>query len=129
MRKPNSLIQLMLYMYYWLLFFKNDNLKCTSCFFYYLFSNSHAQRNIRSIIYIAYHILSDFLLCNVLLSVGSLYWSTFVKELLLLRYSQQIISAVANESLIPYNIKRAPETQNLNCNTEYHPKPNQKNIK
>ena len=72
---------------------------------------------------------SDFLLCNVLLSVGSLYWSTFVKELLLLRYSQQIISAVANESLIPYNIKRAPETQNLNCNTECHPKPNQKNIK
>ena len=29
-------------------------------------------------------------------------------------YSQQIIPAVANESLIPYNIiKRAPETQNL----------------
>ena len=128
MRKPNSLIQLMFYMYYWLLFFKNDSLKCTSCFFYYLFSNSHVQRN-RSIIYIAYHILSDFLLCNVLLSVGSLYWSTFVKELLLLRYSQQIISAVANESLIPYNIKRAPETQNLYCSTECHPKPNQKNVK
>ena len=29
-------------------------------------------------------------------------------------YFQQIISAVANESLIPYNlIKKAPETQNL----------------
>ena len=29
-------------------------------------------------------------------------------------YSQQIISDVANESLIPYNlIKRAPETQSL----------------
>ena len=30
-------------------------------------------------------------------------------------YSQQIISAIVNESLIPYKklIKRAPETQNL----------------
>ena len=29
-------------------------------------------------------------------------------------YSQQIMSAAANESLIPYNlIKRAPETQNF----------------
>ena len=29
-------------------------------------------------------------------------------------YSQQIISVVANESLIPYNLtKRAPEIQNL----------------
>ena len=29
-------------------------------------------------------------------------------------YSQQIISDVANESLVPYNlIKRAPETPNL----------------
>ena len=46
-------------------------------------------------------------------------------------YSQQIISAIANESLIPYNfIKRAPETQNLQyCNIECHPKPNQKSIK
>ena len=37
-------------------------------------------------------------------------------------------SAAANESVIPYNlIKRAPELQNLQyCNTEYHPKPNQK---
>ena len=45
--------------------------------------------------------------------------------------SQKIISAVANESLIPYNlIKRAPETQNLlYCNIECHPKPNKKNIK
>ena len=46
-------------------------------------------------------------------------------------YSQQIISTVANEFLVPYNlIQRAPETKNLQyCNTEYHFKPNQKNIK
>ena len=47
-------------------------------------------------------------------------------------YSQQIISAVANESLISYNlIKRAPETQNLSyCNTKCQHRPNQKkNVK
>ena len=42
-------------------------------------------------------------------------------------YFQQVISAVANEYLIPYNfIKRAPETQNHYCNTECQPKPIQK---
>ena len=46
-------------------------------------------------------------------------------------YSQQIISATAKESLIPYNrTQRAPETQNLSyCNTECNVKPNQKNVK
>ena len=46
-------------------------------------------------------------------------------------HSQQIISAVANESLTPYNlIERAPEVWNLNyCNTECEPKPNQNNVK
>ena len=44
-------------------------------------------------------------------------------------FSQQVIYAVANESLILYNIiKRVPETQNLQyCNTECQPKPNQNN--
>ena len=43
---------------------------------------------------------------------------------------QQIISAVANESFIPYNlIRTAPETQNLQCcNTECKSRPNQKNV-
>ena len=38
-------------------------------------------------------------------------------------YSQQIISTVAKESLISYNLRqRAPETQNLKCcNTIYYP--------
>ena len=46
-------------------------------------------------------------------------------------YSQQIIFAVANAFLISYNFtKRAPEKQNFQyCNTECHPKPNQKNVK
>ena len=46
-------------------------------------------------------------------------------------YSQQIISAVAKEYLIPYNlIQRAPETQNLQyCNTKYQAKPNEVNVK
>ena len=45
-------------------------------------------------------------------------------------YSQQIISAIPRESLIPYNlIQRAAQTQNLKCyNTECHPKPNQTNV-
>ena len=37
---------------------------------HYFFSNSHAQRSTTSIIFIAYHILWEFLLCNVLCSVG-----------------------------------------------------------
>ena len=47
------------------------------------------------------------------------------------RYFQQIISGVANESLIPYNlIKRGPKTQNLSyCNTECLPKLNLKNTR
>ena len=46
-------------------------------------------------------------------------------------YSQHIISAVAKESLIPYNLtQRAPETQNvLYCNTKCHPKLNKTKIK
>ena len=71
--KLNSLIQLMFYMYYWPISLRIDNLKYTAisqrisfnsfslfyffsycCPFYYPFLNSHAQRNIMSIIYIAY---------------------------------------------------------------------------
>ena len=46
-------------------------------------------------------------------------------------YSQQIISAVGSEYLIPNNlVKRAPETQNLQyCKTKCQPKPNQRNVK
>ena len=49
----------------------------------------------------------------------------------LVNYSQQIIPAVANESVIPYNLtKRALETQKRQyCSTKCHPKPNHKKIK
>ena len=37
-------------------------------------------------------------------------------------YSQQVISAAANKSLIPNNpIKRAPEAQNLKCQCQTKP--------
>ena len=120
----NLLTQLMIYIHYWLPFFKNDNFKYiktsqkvtfnfSSLFYnflshhffsYYLFffSNSHAQRNITSIIYIVYRILW-FLLCNVLHSVGNMYWWTFLRGLFLLLFPKTI-STVANESLIPYNL-------------------------
>ena len=56
-----------------------------------------------------------------------MYWWTFLRELFYC-YSQEIISAVANMSLIPYKlIKKAPETQNLlYCNTECQPRLNKK---
>ena len=118
----------MIYMHYLLLFFKNDNFKYIAAsqrlafnsfslfhiflshrvLSYYLFSNSHAQRNITSVIYITYRILWEFLLCYVLHSIRNMYWWTFLTEMFYC-YSQQIKSAVAKESWIPYNlIKRAP---------------------
>ena len=61
----------------------------------YLFANSHAQRNITSIIYIVYRILWVYLLCNILYivyfwifllrnvlhSIGIIYWRTFLRGL------------------------------------------------
>ena len=59
-----------------------------------------------------------------------MYWWAFLRGLFHC-YSQKVISDVANESLIPYNlIQRAPETENLKyCNTECHPKPDKKSMK
>ena len=79
---------------------------------YYLFSNSHAQKTSR-LSSISHTLYFEFLLCNVLHSVGNIYWWAFLRELFYC-YSQQLVSGLANESLIPFNfIKRAPETQNL----------------
>ena len=68
--------------------------------------------------YVMYYIMSE--ICIIGLFSENCFYS----------YSQQNISAVANESLIPYNLtKTAPETQstfNWYCNTECHPKLNQK---
>ena len=59
-----------------------------------------------------------------------MFWWVFLRGLFLLLF-QQIIPAVANESLTPYNLlERAPEVWNFNyCNTECEPKPNQNNVK
>ena len=81
---------------------------------YNLFSNSHVQRNINSLLYIAYRILW-FLLRHVLVDVS---YDSFL----------QIISAIAKEFLISYKyVKGTPETQSLQyCNNECYSKPNQK---
>ena len=73
-------MQHVVYICYWLLFFKNDNLKCTAicqrCFnsfsLFYIFISFyfHAQRNMTSIIYIAYF---ELLLCNVLHTFRNMY--------------------------------------------------------
>ena len=82
------------------------------CFLsYYLFSNSHAQGQIKFI----NHIISNMNFGYIMYYIMS---ETYIDERFLedcfYCFSQQIISAVANESPIPYNlIKRAPETQNL----------------
>ena len=116
-------MQLTIYIHYWLLFLKNDNFKYTTasqrltfnsfslfflsyCFLsYYLFSNSYAQRNITSLIYLAYCILWESF-CYVMYYIcicGYFFEDWFYC------YSQKIESDVANESLISYNlIKRAP---------------------
>ena len=58
--------------------------------------------------YIAYF---EFLLFNVLYSVGNIYWRTFLRGLLLLVFP--IIRTVAKEFLLPFNLTQAvPETQN-----------------
>ena len=124
-------MQLMIYLHYWQPFFKNDNIKYIaasqrltfdSCSLFHiflshrvlsycLFSNFHAQRNTASVIYMSYRILWEFLLCYVLRSVRNMYWWTFLRGLEECFYcdSQQIKSAIANESLILYNLtKSAP---------------------
>ena len=108
-----------------MLFFKNDNFKYTtvsqrltfisfsllhiflsnSFLSYYLFSNSHAQRNITSVIYIAY--FGNF--CYVMYYiVPEICIGEHFLEGYFYCYSQQIKSALGNESLILHNlIKRA----------------------
>ena len=113
-------MQLMIYIHYWLLFLENDNFKHTTAsqrltfkFFllfyiflsrrflsYYLFSDSHARKNITSIIYIAYRILWEFLVCNVLHSVRNMYWWTFLRGLFYC-YSYQIKAVLIWTKNIP----------------------------
>ena len=80
-------------------------------FFYHLFANSHAQRGITSNIY--FSLLHTLSFCYIMYYIVSEIYSgrRFLKDDC---YSQQIISAVATLSLIPYNLTQAaPETCNL----------------
>ena len=122
MGKLSSLLQLMIYVHYWLLFFKNDNFKHTtttqrrtfnsfSLFYFFFissFSNSHRQRNITSIIYIAYRILfaiSSFCYVRHYIESEICIVGRFLEDCFYC-YSQQIISTAANVSLIPYNLMK-----------------------
>ena len=122
----------MVCIYYGLLFFKNNNLKYTTIFqrryfiiliyyytyfshrflCYYFSLNTHVQRNITSMIYIVY--LFFFNICYAMyyivleICIGGRFLEDYFYGC-----SRQIISFEAKESLIPYKIQRAPETQNF----------------
>ena len=134
MGKLNSFMQLMIYTNYWQLFFNNDNCKYTTTsqrrssifclvflrFFYLIvfffivsFQTFMHEKTSRlcSILHIVYF---EFLLHNVLHSVGNMYWWMLLRWLFYFCSNVQILSDVANKSVIPYGlIKTAPETQNL----------------
>ena len=126
--KLNSLMHLMTYIYYWLLFFKNNNLKYAAisqrisfnslslfhifflfhCFlFCYFFANSHAQRSITSRIVFVNRILLNY--CYVMYCIVSeIYIVGHFLEDCFNCYSQQIISAVVVSEL---GTKRAHELE------------------
>ena len=130
MGKLNSLMQLMIYIHYWLLFFKNDNFECTifqriyflsRCFTFFissfsfllsLFKLSCTKKHHIYNLYCILYTLSFYYVMYYI--VSEIYIGRRVLEDCIFWYSQQIISAVANVSLIPYNLfKGAPETQIL----------------
>ena len=141
-------MQLMIYIHYRLLFFKNGNFKHTtsskkrsfnSFLLFYIFdlivfffiisfqTLMHKKHHIYNLCHIPY--TSSF--CYLMYSITSeIYIGGRYLEDCFYCYFQQIISAVANEYLILYHlIKRAPETHSLYCNTECPPKSNQKVVK
>ena len=126
-------MQLMVYLCYWLIVFKNDNLKyratsprrsCKSFLLFYIFFLSSfsflisffklsykKKHNFFSLYRISYTLSFRYVLSYVVSEI----WigGRFLEECFYC-YSQQIISAIANESPIPYKnlIKRA-KTQYL----------------
>ena len=121
--------------FYWLLFFKNDNLKYTAApqirsfnffsLFYILLSLFKLSCTKKYHVYNQYRISYTLSFCYVIHYIVSevCIGRRFFKVCFPTNYI-----AVTNESLIPYNLmKGAPETQSIwYCNTECHPKPNQK---
>ena len=83
------------------------------------------QKEVAPLVSIFHIVYFEFLQYNVLDRVGNICLQTFLKKNCFYCYCQQIISVVAIESLIVFNL-RAPGTQKRQyCNTKYHPKPNQ----
>ena len=133
MGKLNSLMQIMVYPFYWLLFFKNNNLKHTAisqrilfnyfCLFLHFFLSSFTFLSSlfklsctkKPRVYNLCRISPTCSFCYVMFYIVlEICIDRFSLEDYFYRYSQQIIPAVAKESLIPYNlIQRAPETYNL----------------
>ena len=124
--KLDSLMQFIVFIYHWLLFSKNGNLKHTAIFqrksftyfslFYiffslivflnYFFAKSLAQNK--------HHVYNPYCISyKIVYIVLEIYFGGRLLEDFYCYYSQ-VISAVAKESLIPYNLtQRAPGTQNL----------------
>ena len=129
MEKLNSLMQLIIYIHYWLLFFKKAKFKYTKniskimfYFFLIIYFFSHRflplfklSRTKKHDVYHLYCIWYTFSILHmvygfmVLICIGG----RFLEDCFWC-YSWQIVSVKANESLIPYNlINRTQETQNL----------------
>ena len=126
-----SLMQLMVYIYHWLLLFKNDNLKYTAISqrrsfnsftlfyifflisFFFLLSFFKLSCTKKHHVYNQYHISYTLRFCYAIyyIVLGIYIGRRFLKGSC---YSQQIIFVLAKKSLIPYNLtQRAPEIQNL----------------
>ena len=114
-------MQLMVYIYYRLLIFKNDNSKCTatsqkryfnSILLFYIFIISCTKKyHVYSLYRISYTLSFFYVMYYV---VSEMCFGGGFSEDCFYCYSQQIITTVTNESLIPYNLlKQAPEIHNL----------------
>ena len=132
MGKLKSLMQVKIYIHYWLLFFKNDYFRYTTTsqrrsfnsvsqfwVFFSLFSfllslfkpSCIKKRHIYNLHRISYTLSFCYEICYLVSQIWIVwgFWEDFFYC-----YSQQVLSTVANESLDLYNlIKRAPESQRL----------------
>ena len=138
MEKLKSLMQLMIYQHYWQLFFKNDNFKYTTisqrltlilsrfCTFFissfsFLLSLFKFSSTKKPHVYNLFHISYTLSSCYVH-SARNCIGRRFLKDCFYC-YSQKIIYAVTNISLIPHNIikwwqkHRAFDTVTPNSNT------------
>ena len=123
MEKLNSLMQLMIYIYYWLIFFENDNIKYTTTsqrrsfnsfsLFYIFFISSFSfllslfklSCTTKHYVYNLYRVSYTLGFCDVMCyTVSEICIAGRFLEDCFYCFSQQIISAVANESFDPNNL-------------------------